>query len=307
MSGPHVGLIGCGRWGQNLLRDLKLLGASVCVVARSDDSRARATAGAADAIVGDIASMPPVDAVYVASTISTHAEVIEAVLDRGVPIFCEKPLADDAARAERLAERAADRLFVLDKWRYHPGVLEIARIARSGELGAVIGLSTRRIGWGNTHPDSTALWVLAPHDMSIGLEILGRVPPLCAAVVDGAEGRHSGVLALMADRSAWISIEISERSAERVRLVKLFCRDGTATLNDSFADHVAVQRVEVGERNRPLEVERRPVSEEWPLKVALADTLRFLGGGPPPKTSACDGALMVRRLAEILETASAVV
>ena len=38
----------------------------------------------------------------------------------------------------------------MDKWRYHPGVLELAAIARSERLGRVHGLSTTRVGWG--HP-----------------------------------------------------------------------------------------------------------------------------------------------------------
>ncbi len=310
MSATHVGLVGCGHWGQNLLRDLKLLGAQVSVVARSEESRARADRHGADAIVGDLARMPRVDAVYIATTVGTHADVIDAVLDRGVPIFCEKPLCDDVARADDLAERGAARLFVLDKWRYHPGVVEIARIAKSGELGPVIGLSTRRLGWGSAHSDASAIWVLGPHDLAIGLEILGRVPPLRAAVVDGidgvggAHGVMSGAAALMADESAWLSIEISERSPDRIRSIQLLCREGGVTLSDTSADHVSVYRIAVGETSRRYEVERRRISEEWPLKIMLAETLRFLSGGPPPKTPARDGAIVVRRLSEIVEGAS---
>ena len=47
--GAHVGLIGRGRWGQNLLRDLKSLGVRVTVVARSPESRSRAEHHESDA------------------------------------------------------------------------------------------------------------------------------------------------------------------------------------------------------------------------------------------------------------------
>lgn len=293
-----MGLVGCGRWGQHLLRDLKQLGARVSVVARSDASRARAERLDADAIVGEIARLPPVDAVFIATPIGTHAENIDAVLDRGVPVFCEKPLCDDVARADALAVRSAGRLFVLDKWRYHPGIVEIARIARSGELGPVIGLVTRRLGPGSTQPGSSAIWVLGPHELGIGLEILGRVLPLRAAVVDGHGGRTSGASALLADECAWHSLELSERSADRVRSVRLLCAEGCVTLRDSFADHLIVHRAPVGCANPP-EAERRDTSAEWPLKIMLADALSFLDGGPAPKTSARDAAIVVRRLAEI--------
>ena len=142
-----VGLVGCGRWGQHILRDLVTLGCEVPVVARSQESRARAEGGGARELVGDIASLPRVDGVVVATPTSTHAAVVEEALELGVPIYCEKPLCDDPAAAERLAESGAGRLFVMDKWRYHPGVQELAAIARDGRLGSVSGLRTvREIG-----------------------------------------------------------------------------------------------------------------------------------------------------------------
>jgi predicted dehydrogenase len=295
----HVGLVGCGRWGSLLLRDLRALGARVSVVARSDASRIRAQTGNADEIVGRIVELQGVDGVYVATQIATHAEVVAAALGLGVPVFCEKPLADDPDRAEALAALAPDRVFVLDKWRYHPGILELARVARSGMLGPVIGLSTRRLGWGNRHPDSSALWVLAPHDLAIGLEILGRIPPLGSVVLDAIDGRLYGFTALLSCDHAWQAIEVSERSPDRIREVRLFCTRGVAALTDPFADHITIHRGDATDPEPPLTPERVAVSTRLPLEIMLAETLQFLGGGPPPRTSAADGARAVRRLAEI--------
>ncbi len=71
----------------------------------------------------------------VATSTISHAAVIESVLERGVPVFVEKPLTPDLADAERIASRGGGLVFVMDKWRYHPGVEEMGAIARSGELG----------------------------------------------------------------------------------------------------------------------------------------------------------------------------
>ncbi len=147
---PNVALVGCGRWGRLILRDLVALGCQVVVVDRSVENQRHAREGGAAAIVDNIAALPDVDGTVVATTTSTHGAVIESLLDRHVPIFVEKPLTADRPTAVRLAKRAPDRLFVMDKWRYHPGVEMLAEIARSGELGPVVGLHTIRVGWGET-------------------------------------------------------------------------------------------------------------------------------------------------------------
>ena len=193
-SAPHVGLVGCGRWGRHILRDLKSLGCRVSVVARSEVSRERATAGGADDLVGDLDGVGAVEGWVVSTPTSTHTEIIEALLSRNVPIFVEKPLSNDPIAAQRVVERGAERVFVMDKWRYHPGVIELRRIARSGELGKVSGLMTRRLGWDNTQSDVDALFHLAPHDLSIALEILGtigRVPRTLRARPARGRSTHS--------------------------------------------------------------------------------------------------------------------
>jgi predicted dehydrogenase len=271
---------------------LKNLGARVSVVARSPESRRRAADHHADAIVGATADLPAVDAVYVATPIGNHAATIDAVLARGVPVFCEKPLCDDVADAERLAALAPDRLFVLDKWRYHAGVAEIARIARSGELGAPIGLLTRRLSTRRSHPDSFALWVLGPHDIAIGLEVFGRVLPLQATTTDVHEGEVWGARARLGDDSIWHDVEISERSPHRERAIRLSCDGGSVTLGDAYAEHLVIER----SGQAP---ELRPIDTTWPLAIMLADTLRFLDGGTPPKSSAREAAAVVRALAAI--------
>ncbi|MGH2726888.1 MAG: Gfo/Idh/MocA family protein, partial [Actinomycetota bacterium] len=114
---PTVALVGCGHWGRHILRDLKILGCRVPVVARSSESVARAEEGQADAIVEGTAELPELDGVVVATPTATHAEVVEALLAFGVPIFVEKPLTSDPGSARRIAALAGDRVFVMDKWR----------------------------------------------------------------------------------------------------------------------------------------------------------------------------------------------
>jgi predicted dehydrogenase len=169
--------VGAGRWGRYILRDLVSLGCSVAVVARSDESRRRAAAGGASAVVPDVEHLPPIAGVVVAVPATSHASVVLQVVPRGVPVFVEKPLCTDPADAARIQALAPHLVYVMDKWRYHPGVEALAAVARAGDLGAPLGLHTHRLGWGAPHADVDAVWHLVPHELGHCDRTLRQGPP----------------------------------------------------------------------------------------------------------------------------------
>jgi predicted dehydrogenase len=293
--GPVIGLVGCGRWGRHILRDLRQLGCDVVVVARSDESRARAAKGGAWRVVPSVDELPGVQGVVVATTTVSHAAVVETLLPLQVPLFVEKPLTCDGASARHLADVAGDRVFVMDKWRYHPGVEELARLVRAGQLGEVVGVESVRVGWGNPHTDVDSLWILAPHDLSIMLEVLGEVPAPRDAVADVVDGDVVGMTALLGDRP-WATLRVSSRDPEHRRSVLVRGTLGTAELGDGYADHVVLRPTNVSSASAP-EAELRPVSQEWPLLRELRAFVAHVGGGPAPRTSAADAA----RIVEVIE------
>src|SRR3712207_828030 len=118
----RIALLGPGRWGAHVLRDLRALDCEVWAVARSAASVSRAREGGAGGIVAAIEDLPSVDGAVVCTPETTHPDVIGALrAAQDVPVFVEKPLAADPDQADALAARHAGRLFVMDKWRYHPG------------------------------------------------------------------------------------------------------------------------------------------------------------------------------------------
>jgi predicted dehydrogenase len=289
-----VGLVGCGRWGVNVLRDLLALGCRVRVVARSEASAERARGAGATELVQSLAALGPVDGVVVATPTGTHATVVEAALELGAPIFVEKPLCDDPAVAERLAAVSDGRVFVMDKWRYHPGVAELARIARADALGAVLGLRTIRIGGPIPHRDVDAVWILAPHDLTIALEILGRLPEPVAARGSAAADGSVVVHGLLQAGDVWHALEVGDRSPAYVRRVELHCEGGVAVLADGWDEHVSLHR-----RFGRGEEERVAVPGELPLLAELRAFVEHLGGGPPPRSSVAEGAAVVRAISTL--------
>ena len=283
-----VGLIGCGQWGVHVLRDLRSLGCDVPVVARSEASVARAREGSATAIVPRMADLGAVDALVVVTPIATHAEVIGEALELDVPLFVEKPLCDDVEDAERLVALAPKRLFVMDKWRYHPGVRLLADFAQSGRLGRTHGLRTIRVQPGNRHEED-AVWVLAPHDLAIALEVLGEVPRPVAAAGLWSEEQLVTVHALLQSDRGWHVAEVSERAVAVERRVELHCDDGLAVLAGGWDEHVAVHLPDGRS-------ERIEAQGELPLLAELRAFVEHVAGGPPPKSSVEEGAEVVRAI-----------
>ncbi|MEX2127596.1 MAG: Gfo/Idh/MocA family oxidoreductase [Xanthobacteraceae bacterium] len=298
-----VGLVGCGRWGRNILRDLLSLRCRVVVVEPNPENRQlAATLGPAE-IVNDISRLPPVEGIIAATPATTHAAVVEALLDRGVPIFCEKPLTTDPASAARLVNRASDRLFVMHIWRYHCGIQELAEIARSQQLGPVLALRTERTNWTSPRQDTDSIWTLVPHDLTIALAILGKIPAPRSAAVEIIADKPVSITAMLGD-TPWFSLNSSTRYREKHREVRLHCEDGVAVLPSAESRYIEILRSTATPDRTPL-IERRPISGESALIRELTVFVQYLRGGPPPPTDAHEGLAVVnavaalRRLAEI--------
>ncbi|RST80096.1 Gfo/Idh/MocA family oxidoreductase [Aquibium carbonis] len=288
-----IGLIGCGRWGRLILRDLVSLGADVSVVVPSQASRATALAKGAASAFATLDALPDMDGYVIAVPTVSHAETIDALLPRGRPIFVEKPLTCDAASAARIARAAPDRVFCMDKWRYHGGVLELADLARSGELGRILAIHTWRLDFGNPHADVDASWILLPHDLSIVQEVVGTVP-----AVTSASGYRSGasdaslVTVLGGGRHGpLVTCEISSLHPVKRRSMVVVGTTGSAQYGDSYDTSVRLCRPGAEPQDLPIET-------GMPLLAELGAFLDHLAGGAAPKSSAQEAALVVARVAE---------
>ncbi len=300
----HIGLIGCGGWGRYILRDLKRLGCAVTVAATSCESRARAAEYGADGVVDSIGKLPEtVEGFVVATPTSVHAETIEPLLKFQRPIFVEKPLTSDPESARKLVEQGGDRIFVMDKWRYHPGVEALRDIARSDELGPLESIRTLRLGWATPHFDVDASWILMPHDLSIVLEILGYIPDPVLAAAEYANSELTGLLGVLGAIPKVVA-EVSVRSVKRVRSVSLSFRRGAALLEDSYSPCIEIRRAVHTTARKDDPKETRAISTELPLLRELGAFVRYLDGGPPPKSSAAEGLRIVEVVSRLRSLAN---
>jgi len=294
--------VGCGHWGKNVLRDLVELGTSVTVLARSEATAERARAGGAAAVVGTVEEAGDVDGAVVVTPAPHHAEAVEGLAPLGVPIFCEKPLVTDPADGRRLLELCDGRLFVMHKWRWHPGIEALARLTSDGTLGEPDGVRTHRLGWGPFHFRVDSVDTLAPHDLSIALAVLGELPPVAVARgsrYPGLEGGWADCSALLVrDGGPYVELACSSVSAHRLRRVEVIGSAGSATLADPEAPEVQVL-VHGGDLDREPERDVVPLEREWPLLRELRDFVAHCEGGPPPRATGAEGVAVVQAIAEL--------
>jgi predicted dehydrogenase len=175
-------------------------------------------------------------------------------------------------------------------------------IARSGELGPVVGLRTTRVGWGGAVDDVDPIWHLAPHDVSIALEILGTIPPPVTARADHDGDDPVGLVAVLGD-DPWCNLEVSIRSPARRREIRLLCRDGVAMLAHGVDDAIEVAKGPVARGVDPPEVEIRSVEDELPLVRELRAFVEHVQGGPPPRSTIEDSLAIARCIATMRQLA----
>jgi predicted dehydrogenase len=129
-----------------------------------------------------------VDAVVVATPASTHYELGGALIDAGIDVLIEKPLALSVKHGQDLVRRAeANRrvLMVGHLLEYHPALVAFRDTVLSGELGDLYYLYTTRVNLGKVRAAESALWDLAPHDVS-AIRFLTDAKPLRVSAKGGS-------------------------------------------------------------------------------------------------------------------------
>ena len=196
----NVGVAGLGYWGPNLLRVLAdAPDVEVRTICDLDGGRLerfgrRHPSVATTHFFDDLLEDPEIDAILIATPISTHFELASRALRAGKDVFVEKPLAsssEDAAELVNIAQESERILMCGHTFIYSPPVRAIKDLLQSGELGDLYFISSSRVNLGLHQRDVSVLWDLAPHDFSILLYWLdGELPETISAmgrdaVVDG--------------------------------------------------------------------------------------------------------------------------
>lgn len=177
----HIGVVGAGNWGQNLVRNFcNLLGdenVSICDLDIHRLQRIKASHPSLTTTT-DIHTMflsNNISGVVIATPTSSHFEVAKHALQADKHVLIEKPMTSTSKQAQELIALAKkkNRLIMVDHLlMYHPAVHELKRLIDTGDLGNIYYLSSERLNLGVVRSDENALLSLAPHDIAIFLYLL---------------------------------------------------------------------------------------------------------------------------------------
>lgn len=181
----NIAIVGCGYWGPNLLRNFNS-NPECAVKIACDLDYARLNHMKAlyphleitkefQHIVNDV----QIDAVAIATPVSQHFEIAKKCLEAGKHTFIEKPMASSVEECQKLLASAIDNqltIMIGHTFVYSPPVRKIKQIIESGELGEILYISSRRLNLGLFQKDINVAWDLAPHDISIILNVIEEEP-----------------------------------------------------------------------------------------------------------------------------------
>ncbi len=157
MGATKIGVVGCGYWGPNLLRNFAENEAAELIwICDTDEARLAAMARRypSGQITRDYRTLladPSVDAVAVVTPVATHFQIAKEALLAGKHVLIEKPLTTTAGEAELLidlAERNGRTLMVDHTFVYTGAVRKMKEIVSSGDLGELLYFDSVRINLG---------------------------------------------------------------------------------------------------------------------------------------------------------------
>jgi predicted dehydrogenase len=323
----NVGVTGCGYWGPNLIRNFRALpDCNLKIVCDLNPARLQHLGSLYPEVerttdYGHMLNGVNLHAVVIATNVKTHFPLAKAALLAGKHTFIEKPMTGSVEHCEELVDIAGKKGLVLmtgHTFLYSPVIRKIKEIIDKGEIGEIRHICARRLNLGLFQKDINAAWDLAPHDLSIILHLMGKMPEsvnCCgsAHLTPGIENVTTMCLAFSDRRSA--VIQSSWIEPRKVREMTIVGNKGMIV----YDDLAPLEKIRVHD----MRVERPPyydtfgefqyayhygdmyapyIKQEEPLKTECQHFLDCIRHGATPVSCGTRGTELVRILAASSES-----
>jgi predicted dehydrogenase len=265
----RVAIIGCGYWGVNYVRVFSELPQAHVIAAcdvrteRLKDINHRFPGVNVSTSEEEVLRRDDVEAVVIATPATTHFEIARAALSAGKHVLLEKPITTTVKQADVLISMAEEHnltLMVGHTFLFNPGIRKVKEYIKRGEAGHLYYLYARRTNMGPIREDVSAVWDLAPHDISIFNYLLDSQPGWVSAVganVLGNDHQDVAFITLSYPSEILANIHVSWADAYKVREVVAVGSEERIVFND----FIALERVRVFQKGVSAEPEASTYGE----------------------------------------------
>jgi predicted dehydrogenase len=187
----RVAVVGCGYWGPNLVRNVAELDSFRLTACCDVDAKRlqliarRYPNVEITADVGILMERKDIDAVVIATPISTHHALARQALLAGKHVLLEKPMTRTVEQAEDLIAIATrlERVLLVDHvFVYAGAVQKIKQLIDGGDLGRIYYYDSVRVNLGLFQNDVNVIWDLATHDIAIFDYLVRQHPRAVSAI-----------------------------------------------------------------------------------------------------------------------------
>jgi predicted dehydrogenase len=198
-----IGIVGLGYWGPNLVRNFSQAASTqVKYVCDLNQSRLTKIKNIYPNIytttdINEILKDKDIDAVSIATPVSTHFDLAMKALKAGKHVLLEKPLTDSSDKCKRLIDEADANNLVLmvdHTFPYTAAVQKIKELVSNGDIGELYYYDSARVNLGLFQHDVSVIWDLAVHDLSI-LEFIHKEHPIAVSAtgISHVEGQPENI------------------------------------------------------------------------------------------------------------------
>jgi predicted dehydrogenase len=307
-----MAVVGLGYWGPNLARNIHELECSeLGAICDSDSARLESIGRRFPGVqryddFENVLADDSIDAVVIATPVTSHFPLARAALDAGKHVLIEKPFAASSAECRELIRIAEEQGLLAmpgHTFLYSPPVLAIRELIDSGALGDLCFLSTSRVNLGLHQADVSVTWDLGPHDFSILLYWLGESPSYVSALTRGFVMPHIPDVAFVDLEYATGTIahvELSWLAPSKLRRTTIVGSEKMVVYDDTSSEPIRIFDSGVvlkdpetfGEYQltyRLGDIVSPRVDAAEPLSLELKDFCQAIVSGGTPRSSAALG------------------
>lgn len=326
-----VGVVGCGYWGPNLVRNfIQISDSKVKYGCDLDEEKLKRTKSLYPDVeitknYKELLDDSEVDAIAIATTVHTHFELAKKAIEAGKHIFVEKPLAQNGGEARELINLAHKRdrvLMVGHTFLYTAAVNKLKELIDSDELGDILYISSQRRNLGLFQEDINVVWDLAPHDVSIILYLLdeGIDKKECEIIATGqshfvSDNEDVAFITLSFSDKVTVNLHLSWLDPLKVRNMTVIGTKKMVVYDDIEAlekikiydkgvlvpdAHESFGEFQLSYRYGDITIPR--LRQEEPLKVELEHFLDCINNGEKPRSDGENGYQVVKIVEKINES-----